>query len=300
MDDLRNRIESGALLPGARVPSTRALARKWRVATATAARALQELARSGHVRAAPRSGNVVAGRSPPQSAELSRARIVAAAMRIADAEGIEALSIRGVAAQIDAPVMSLYRHVRSKAELVEQMVDAALGEVPLPATSPAGWRAQLELASRGEWQVMRTHPWLARLVHISRPSPLPNALAFVEWVMRALEGTELDEAGKLQIHVIMHGFIQGLAVNLEAEAQAVGDSGIDEADYMRGRAQEFRALAESGRYPRFAAMTRGVAETFDLDFDALFEQGLAAILDGFAPQIEGRRPQTVRRRAPRR
>jgi hypothetical protein len=81
--------------------------------------------------------------------------------------------------------------------------------------------AQFELGARVEWQAMRRHPWLARVMHISRPAPLPHALAFVDWLMRALDATALDEAGKLQLHVVVHSFIQGLAVNVEAEAQAV-------------------------------------------------------------------------------
>lgn len=287
-DDLRRRIDDGVLPPGARVPSTRALARTWKVAVATAARALREIAHSGHVRAAPRSGNVVAGRVPPVSGELSRARIVAAAIRIADREGIEALSIRGVAAQLEAPVMSLYRHVRSKDELLDAMADAAIGEHVLPAVPPGGWRAQLELAAREEWRMMRRHPWAARLMHVSRPSLSPNALAFVEWVMRALADTPLSSSDKLRLHVLLHGFIQGLAVNLEAEARAVGDSGITDAEYMRAREHELAAVAATGRHPHFAAMTRGIPASFELDLDDLFEHGLKALLDGFAPHLDGR------------
>jgi DNA-binding transcriptional regulator YhcF (GntR family) len=291
VDDLVRRIESGALQTGDRVPSTRALARKWKVSNATAARALSELARSGHVKAMPRSGNVVAYNSTPESNELSRECIVAAAMRIADAEGLEALSIRGVAAQLDAPVMSLYRHVRSKDELVTVMANAALGEVALPDAPLNGWRAQLELGSRLEWAAMRRHPWLARVVHISRPSPMPHALAFVDWMMRALDGTNLDAATKLQVHVVLHGFIQGLAVNVEAEAKAVADSGMSEADYMREQDETFRGIAESGQFPYFAKMTRGLPDTFQVDLDALLEMGLGAMLDGFAEMIEGSRPR---------
>src|SRR5262245_1939941 len=138
-EDLTRRIESGTLKSGDRLPSTRALARRWKVAHATAARALSELARSGHVKPVPRSGNVVAPNRTRESNELSRERIVAAAIRIADTEGLEALSIRGVAAQVAAPVMSLYRYVRSKDELVTLMADAALGEFALPAIPPPGW-----------------------------------------------------------------------------------------------------------------------------------------------------------------
>ena len=278
------------------MPSTRALARKWKVANATVARALGELARSGHVKAMPRSGNVVAYDPTLESRELSRERIVAAAMHLADAAGLEALTVRGVAAHLDAPVMSLYRHVHSKDELVMLMANAALGEEALPDAPLNGWRAQLELGSRLEWRAMRRHPWLARVLHISRPSQMPHALAFVDWMLRALDSTTLDAPRKLQIHIVLHGFIQGLAVNVDAEARAVADSRISEADYMREHDETFRRIAESGQFPYFAKMTRGLPDTFRVDLDALFEMGLDAMLDGFAGMIEGDRPETPGRR----
>jgi AcrR family transcriptional regulator len=284
------------------VPSTRALARRWKVAEATAARALRLLVQKGILLASPRSGTVVAPATPTETrGELSRPRIVAAAVRAADEEGLGALTLRGLASRLGAPVMSLYRHVRSKEELVVLMAEAAMAELPLPAEPPAGWRAQLELASRLEWRSMRRHPWLARVVHISRPSATPAALAFVEWVLRALDGAALDEAGKLHVHLCLHGFVQGLAVNIEAEAQAAGDTGITEAEHMHVEEPRFETLAAQGRYPHFARMLRGLQAGFELDIDQLFEVGLAALLDGFTASIEGPAPAArARRRRARR
>lgn len=289
-DDLRSRIDSGKLAPGAKVPSTRALARRWKVAEATAARALRQLVQEGVLRTAPRSGTSVAGPSKPESSgELSRARIVAEAMRVADGEGLTALTLRGLAARLDAPVMSLYRHLHSKEELVELMADAALSELPLPVKVPKGWRAQLELGSRLEWQMLRRHPWLVRVLNISRPTATPAAMAFVDWVLRALEPTALDEPSKLRLHVTLHSFVQGLAVNVEAEAQATGETGRTEAEHMSAQEAQFAAVAASGRYPHFARMMQGIGASFEIETDALFELGLAAMLDGFAPAIEGKR-----------
>jgi DNA-binding transcriptional regulator YhcF (GntR family) len=286
IDDLARRLESGTLKAGERVPSTRALARKWKVANVTAARALSELARSGLVKALPRSGYVVASNPKYESKELSRERIVKAAVRIADEEGLEALSIRGVATRVNAPVMSLYRHVRSKDELVMLMADAVFAEVSLPKKPLIGWRSQLELSAGLEWRTMCRHPWLARVMHTSRPITTPHAFAFVDWVMRALDETTLDAAEKLQVHVLLHGFIQGLAVNVEAEAKAVADTGTTDADYMREQDKTFREIVETGQYPYFGKMARGLPKAFKVDLDALFRLGLNVILDGIAVMID--------------
>lgn len=290
--DLRRRIESGELVPGDRVPSTRELATRWKVATATAAHALRVLTDEGLLHAKPRSGTVVSGARPKATdsgaGELSRDRVTAVAIQIADEEGLQALSIRGLAARLDSSAMSLYRHVRSKHELITLMTDAALGEEQLPAIPPRGWRAQLELSARLEWRIFKRHPWLARVVHISRPSPMPSALALADFVMRALDGSALRAPAKLQLHVLLHSFVQGLAVNLEAEAQAIGDTGMTEQEYMRMHEATFDALAHSGRFPHFAKLLDGISPSFELDFDSLFELGLARLLDGVTPLVEGR------------
>lgn len=279
-NELRRRIESGQLKPGAKVPSTRALAMKWKVAPVTAAHALKTLAHEGLIEARPRSGNVVTG----SAKELSRARIVGAAIRIADEQGLSALSIRAVAAAVNAPAMSLYRHVGNKEQLLALMTDEVLGERP-SEPKLKGWRAMLEWGARLEWKAMKKHPWLARVVHISRPSAMPNAAWMANWVMRALDGTTLKETEKLQLHVTLHAFVQGVAVNVEAEAQAVGDTGMSEDDHMSVEQAKFEKLAASGRFPHFAKMLRGIPNEFQLSFDDVFERGLKAMLDGFSPGL---------------
>ena len=304
---LRAQIAAGDLRPGAPVPSTRALAREWKVALATAAHALRTLASEGVVEGVPRYGTIVArtrsrtaraandsGHEPARAA-LTRERIVAAAMLIADREGLASVSLRGVAAKLDASVMSLYRHVKSKEELFRALVDVALGESVLPESPPPGWRAQLELVARREWAAFRQHPWLARVMSISRPEPLASSIAYAEWMLRALDGHGLDAVTRMQMHITLFGFVQGIAVNLETEAEARGDTGMTDDEWMQTRLPDFAALAASGRFPFFAAVLRELDPGFDLSFDDLFELGLRALLDGFAHVID----DSVARRAPR-
>jgi DNA-binding transcriptional regulator YhcF (GntR family) len=287
-DDLRQRVESGELRPGDRVPSTRALARRWGVAIATAQHALRTLVNEGVLRSAPRVGTLVAprsGRTEVLPAELSRERIVAAAIAIADAEGLAALSLRGVAAKMGAPVMSLYRHVKGKDQLLRSMIDATLSDEPLPKAAPIAWRSQLELAARAQWRAFRRHPWLGRLMTITRPSPLPNALAYAEWVLRALEGHGLTAAERMRMHIVLFGFVQGMAINLEAEIEAAGETGMNDDEWMHTQLEAFSKFAASGRFPAFARTLRELDDGFDLEFDQLFELGLQVLLDGFACRL---------------
>ena len=136
---------------------------------------------------------------------------------------------------------------------------------------------------------MRKHPWLSRVMPITRPTALPNGLAYANYVMGALEDSRLDSARKLEVHVLLHAFTQGMAVNLETEAQLLGETGLSEEDHMRTQEAKFASVAATGRYPYFAKMMQDLAAGFELETDSLFEQGLRALLDGLTPAIEGRR-----------
>jgi DNA-binding transcriptional regulator YhcF (GntR family) len=284
---LRRRIESGQLRPGDRVPSTRAIARKWGVAVATAAHALNALAFEGLVQTSPRAGTIVASTASTAggdrtSPDLTRERIVASAVAVADTEGLAAVSLRGVASRLGAPVTSLYRHVKGKEELLRAMTDSVMGEATLPPKAPAGWRAQLELAARSQWSVLRRHPWMSRTMSITRPLPLANAIVYAEWILRALGGLGLDAELRMRLHIVLYGFIQGLAVNLETEADAASETGMSDSDWMDSQLGAFGALAASGRFPAFAAVLAELDAGFELDLDGLFELGLRSVLDGFA------------------
>ena len=165
------------------------------------------------------------------------------------------------------------------------MTDAALGEEQLPDPPPRAWRARVEAGVRAEWRIFRRHPWLARLVNLTRPKPLPNAMRYAEWMFGALADAGASPAMQMRVHVILHGFVQGLAVNVDAEAEARGETGIDDDEFMARQAKAFESIASSGAHPAFAKVVRGLGEDFDMDLDELFERGIAALLDGFTPVL---------------
>lgn len=296
--ELRRRIADGELAPGDRLPSTRQIAREWQVAIATATRALSTLHAEGLIKAERGVGTVVTARPtrrgerrpgrPAPASELHRAAIVQTAIEIADAEGLAAVSMRSVAAELGAATMSLYRHVASKDELVTQMIDAVFAEIPVPTAAAGDWRARLTTSARLQWSAYRRHPWLAQLISITRPMPLPHLLAHGEWALAAIDGHGLDPATMLHVHITVFSYVRGLAINLEWEAEAEATTGMTNDEWMNAQSPAFDQLAGSGAFPTFARMLAALADDFDLDLDLLFDLGLTALLDGLAPLIEQR------------
>src|SRR5262245_40603256 len=122
--DIRARILAGELRPGERAPSVRQIAQRWGVAIATATKAVAVLRDVGLVEARVGAGTVVSGRVRRQHrprSVLSREHVLRTAIAIADAEGLDAVSMRRLAAELGVGPMSLYRHVANKDELVTRM-----------------------------------------------------------------------------------------------------------------------------------------------------------------------------------
>ncbi|GIM96641.1 TetR/AcrR family transcriptional regulator C-terminal domain-containing protein [Paractinoplanes toevensis] len=286
VQDIRRRIESGELRPGDRVPSARALVREWSVAIATATKAHAALREEGLTVARPGVGTVVAGPAPRRDHELTREKIIAAAIDIADTEGMAELSMRRIAATLGVSTMSLYRHVPGKDDLTLAMIDTAVGELPLPARPPRGWRAALELVARLEWTVFQRHPWLAPTMSITRPQMAPNAMRLSEWVMAAFDGTGLPLADRMYIQIVTFTFVRGVASALEPEAQAIRDSGLTNDQWVEAQTGRFLAVLDDRAMPHFRELT---TEDFDFDLTLLFEFGLARLLDGLEPYVVARR-----------
>ncbi|MEV4131837.1 TetR/AcrR family transcriptional regulator C-terminal domain-containing protein [Dactylosporangium sp. NPDC049742] len=297
--DIRRRIGSGELSPGDPVPSARQITRDWGVAIATATKALAVLREEGLTMVRPGIGTVVTGRTagarPNRTAhrraapdrgvpELTRSRIVATAIGIAEAEGIAEVSMRRVAAELGVATMALYRHVRGKDELTLYMIDAAFGAVPLPAVPPPGWRPRLELAARLLWQLFRRHVWLAPTMSLTRPQPAMNGLRFTEWVLASLDGTPLSLTDRLHVHLLLFGYVRGLATTLEPEAEAERETGMTGTEWMD---LGFGGAALPSGVPVFERLIE--IDEFDLDLDRLFVFGLDRLLDGLAVFIDTRR-----------
>ncbi|GAA2607522.1 TetR/AcrR family transcriptional regulator C-terminal domain-containing protein [Streptomyces lienomycini] len=273
---------SGELAPGDRVPSTRLITREWGVATATATKALAVLGQEGLVRAVPGVGTLVAdpaaGRRTATGGALSRESVVAAAIALADSEGIGALSMRRVATELGTSTMALYRHVPSRAELLRLMSEEVFGGQP-SGPRPPGWRDRLAREARWLWSLYERHPWLSHtMASLTRPMAAANAMRYSERVLSSLSGLGLTPHQMMRAHLMIIGYAQGLAGAIELESQARQDTGVTADEWFAGTAPRLEAIHTTGAYPVMSTLFEH--DQFDPEPAALFEFGLERMLGG--------------------
>jgi AcrR family transcriptional regulator len=205
---------------------------------------------------------------------LSRERIVAAAVELADGEGIGALSMARLAERLGCGTMSLYRHVANKDELVIFMLSTAPGPPP-PSIDDADWRGALTDWAVGLWDVYHRHPWILQTAADGPPAD-PGQLAWLDAGLAALGGTGLPEREKMAAVMAVLHFVRGAA----ALAMQAGD--IDDGLYPA----LLRRLLDRARFPALgAALDAGVFDSPDDDPQADFRSGLRVLLDGIAAMV---------------
>jgi AcrR family transcriptional regulator len=210
-----------------------------------------------------------------RSAGLSRERIVAAAVELADEDGLGGLSMARLADRLGCGTMSLYRHVANKDELVTFMLSTAPGPPP-PPTDPSDWRGALTDWAAGLWDIYHRHPWVLSAAAAGPPAD-PGQLAWLDAGLAAFSGTSLQERDKLAAVMAVLHFVRGAAaLNIEA-AQVQGP----EYPVL------LRRFVDAERFPALAAaLEAGVFDTADVDHQADFHSGLRQLFDGVAARME--------------
>ncbi|MEU0668983.1 TetR/AcrR family transcriptional regulator [Streptomyces lavendulocolor] len=216
---------------------------------------------------------------------LSLERIVDAAVGLAAAEGLGAVSMGRVAKELGASTMSLYRYVGAKDELYVLMLDRAIGAPPPPPAPGTGWREALGAWAWQQRDALRRNLWALR-VPVSGPPITPNSVAWWERGMVALDGTGLDEGAKISVILLVSGYVRseaGLMADLDAAIRATGGT---PQQVMSRHARTLRRLADPDRYPAVARMlASGVMdEPDDPDFEFTF--GLDRVLDGIQVLVD--------------
>lgn len=205
---------------------------------------------------------------------LSLPGIVKAAIAIADAEGVEAVSMQRVAADLGFTKMSLYRHVPGKAELLGLMIDTAVGTPPDLSQVPGGWRGKLENFVPRLAQVWQDHPWIPAMTMGARLMG-PRETGWVESAVAATAGTPLTGDERLAAAFLIFGHVRTTHATATAGTQP-WSGGSEQVELIRSRADLFPELAMALTEP--APTLRDNARQF----------GLARILDGLAALIAER------------
>jgi AcrR family transcriptional regulator len=226
---------------------------------------------------------------------LTVAGIVAAAIELADAEGLAALSMRRVGDRLGRSAMALYTYVPGKGELLDLMLDAALGELRADYPLAGGWRPALELAARDQWRLYQRHPWMLQ-VSGSRAGLGPNELAAYEAQVRLIDGLGLSGLDMTRTISVLSGYVRGAAKALADAAAAEQQTGISDADWWAARTPMLARLVDAGRFPVWTRLSQehvfaqhdrpetGTPYTVQVALDS-FEFGLQRVLDGIEAHI---------------
>jgi AcrR family transcriptional regulator len=194
---------------------------------------------------------------------LSPEAIVEAAVRLADAEGIGAVSIRRVAAELDARAMSLYDHFASKRELLASMADEVVGEMLSSQPLPEDWREAVAVSARKMYAAYAHHPW-AIFVTAERPPPGPNGVKIAKQMARALATLPLADGDVWQVQGIVNDYVIGYSF------RTVGGPNPEDME---------AAIAASDvvEFPELAALPDNLRNRPSTE---RFELGLQTVLDG--------------------
>ncbi|TYC02377.1 TetR/AcrR family transcriptional regulator [Micromonospora sp. WP24] len=218
---------------------------------------------------------------------LTLAGIVAAAVAVADAEGLSAVSMSRVAKELGAGTMALYRYVGAKDELLTLMVDATFGEPPAPAGTGPDWRAGLADWAWAERAALQRHPWVVR-VPISGPPLTPCSLSWLENGLRCLAGTGLTESAKMSVMLLLSGYVRSDALLTAQIQEASAASGRRMDEIMPEYGQLVARVADPARFPALhAVISAGVMSQEDGPDDE-FVFGLDRLLDGVETLIRAR------------
>ncbi|MET9512842.1 TetR/AcrR family transcriptional regulator [Streptomyces flavidovirens] len=221
-----------------------------------------------------------------QREQLSREQIVSEAVKLLDAEGIEALSMRRLGTRLGAGATSLYRHVANKDELIELVVDEVYGELEVPdADGPQGWRAAVGGSAYSLRSMALRHPWVASvlgqvgLVHLG-----PNVMRMSDRMLAVFEAAGFPPEETDQAMSTLVAYVIGMATSEAAYLSLIARSGKDERELMESlRPSAEQAVRDHPRLREGHVAQRG-KDPQQLR-EANFDYGLQRVLDGLEARL---------------
>jgi len=202
---------------------------------------------------------------------LSRERVLRAAMALADAGGIESVTMRLLAQDLGVKAMSLYNHVTDKADIVDGIVDMVFAEIDLPSAE-TDWKTAMRLRANSAREVLLRHPWASSLMQ-SRTQPGPATLRHHDSVIGSLR-----QAG-FTIELAAHAFsvIDSYVYGFAQQQQNLTYTTSEEATVV---AEDILRSLPAEEYPHLAEMIVEHALKPGYDYAEEFNFGLDLILDG--------------------
>ena len=211
--------------------------------------------------------------------ELSREQIVRVALELADTEGIDAISLRRIAARLQVSAMALYWYIERKEDVFELMIDAAYGEVPPPEPGSQDWRSQLQEMAVQVRAMMNRHPWSASLIG-HRAILGPNALRQTDSLLGIVCQLGFDMTTSMSILAMFNAYIVGFVLSEMGETEAQRRTGLSLQEWQQHVAPYMQEqVIASGRYPH---LTRYLVESEERPSDEIFLFGLTRLLEEIA------------------
>jgi len=210
--------------------------------------------------------------------------VALASINIADAEGIDLVSMRRIAAVLGIGAASLYRYFLTKDELFELMIDVVMGEEEPPELT-GKWRKDLEEIAYCTRSILKRHPWMIPLMTY-RTTLGPNNLRWWEHILGSVVQTNLDMDEIVVMTNTLLIFIRGYVMLELAEEEASRRSGLSRKQWMEQQGPYGSMIEESGAYPLFTRVMREAKEPHAPDLvERGFALALTCVLDGFEVQI---------------
>lgn len=220
--------------------------------------------------------------SPAGRPAAGAREIAAAALAFADRHGLQEISVKRVANRLGVGPAVLEGFLTTKDDLLDLMLDAALGEIELPETdTTADWRARLRSIAFATQAVIERHPWLCTLAGTRTPSG-PNGLRISERTLDALAGLDLSPVRMLQLANTVPAYVYGFA-QLEMGRRPRGASADADQEHRARTARHLLDATSSGDYPNLAGLFGTAEQLSTLD---AFGAGLDVVLDGIAAQLD--------------
>lgn len=213
--------------------------------------------------------------------------VVDAAIEIADADGLGAVTMRAVATRLGIATMATYTYVPGKAELLDLMLDTVYARMDRPDLSGMPWRERVSKVAAANRELLERHRWAAQLA-TTRPPLGPGMIAKYEHELGAFDGLGLDDVQMDAALTFLLGFVTSVA-RIENDTRDAGaDSGVDDQLWWERAEPLLAKVLDADRFPLAARVgaAAGAAHAGAYSAEHAYEFGLARVLDGLAPVIE--------------